>query len=466
MKLTFWGAAQTVTGSKHLLQLQNGKTILLDCGLFQGRRSESREKNQRFGFDAASIDVVILSHAHIDHAGLLPKLYKEGFRGKVYATHATYDLCSYLLHDSAHIQQKDAVFVNKIHRRKKLPSVEPLYDHHDVDQILSLFVGLGYDQPFVPLEGVVAHFRDAGHILGSASVNLEVKEGDKTIRLGFTGDIGQANRVILRDPQPMQDCDYLITESTYGGREHDPPDLAREKLAQVIRRTAERNGKVIIPCFAVGRTQEIVHNLDQLANEGLLPRIPVYVDSPLAVNATGVFLAHPECFDADLLEYMRSDDNPFGFERLNYIRDAEKSKALNGMQEPMVIISASGMCEAGRVLHHLRNNIQDKRTTVLMVGYCAEHTLGKRLIDKVPEVRIFGDTYDLHADVEVMNNYSAHADEPGMVRFIGSLDKDRLKNIFLVHGDLERQKLFKEALSQDGHRHITIPAQGESFDLN
>ena len=466
MKLTFWGAAQTVTGSKHLLQLKNGKTILLDCGLFQGRRSESREKNERFGFDAASIDVVILSHAHIDHAGLLPKLYKEGFRGRVYATHATYDLCSYLLHDSAHIQQKDAVFVNKIHRRKKLPSVEPLYDHHDVDQILSLFVGLGYDQPFSPLDGVVAHFRDAGHILGSASVNLEVKEGDKTIRLGFTGDIGQANRVILRDPQPMQDCDYLITESTYGGREHDPPDLAREKLAQVIRRTAERNGKVIIPCFAVGRTQEIVHNLDQLANEGLLPRIPVYVDSPLAVNATGVFLAHPECFDADLLEYMRSDDNPFGFERLNYIRDAEKSKALNGMQEPMVIISASGMCEAGRVLHHLRNNIQDKRTTVLMVGYCAEHTLGKRLIDKVPEVRIFGDTYDLHADVEVMNNYSAHADEPGMVRFIGSLDKDRLKNIFLVHGDLERQKLFKEALSHDGHRHITIPAQGESFDLN
>ncbi|MEM8489062.1 MAG: MBL fold metallo-hydrolase [Bacteroidota bacterium] len=466
MKLTFWGAARTVTGSKHLLTLDNGKTMLMDCGLFQGRRSESRERNERFGFDPAALDVVLLSHAHIDHAGLLPKLYREGFRGRVYATHATYDLATLLLYDSAHIQQKDIRFVNKIRKRKGKPAVEPLYDEEDVEGILSLFVGVSYGQPFSPVEGVSVVYRDAGHILGSATMVLTIQEAGRTTRLGFTGDVGSPNRPILRDPQVMDDCDYLICESTYGGKEHLPPDETKQALGELIRKTAARGGKVIIPAFSVGRTQEIVYSLDQLWNEGELPQIPVYVDSPLAVNATGVFLSHPECFDRDLLEYMRTDDNPFGFEKLQYVRKVERSKALNGTSLPMVIISASGMCEAGRILHHLRNNIEDPRNTVLMVGYCADHTLGKRLIEKRPEVRIFGESHPLRADVVVMNQYSAHADEPGLLNVVQALNQNRLRKIFLVHGAPQRQDAFKERLGDEGYRDVVIPEHGESFTLN
>ena len=465
MKLTFWGAAQTVTGSKHLLELDNGKRILLDCGLFQGRRSESRKRNTHFGFDASKIDLVLLSHAHIDHCGLLPKLWKEGFRGSVYSTHATKDLCSYLLHDSAYIQEKDAHFVNKIHRRKGKPPVEVLYDHEDVDNILGRFRSISYNDPIDLMEGVRVEYRDAGHILGSASIHIEVQEKGKTIALGFTGDVGSPNRPILRDPQPMRPCDYLISESTYGGKTHEPPEEAKAKLADVIKRTVQRGGKIIIPAFAVGRTQELVHILDQLENEGTLPRIPVYVDSPLAVNATGVFMAHPECFDAELREYMLTDPLPFGFDKLNYIRQAERSKELNTMREPMVIISASGMCEAGRILHHLRNNIGSSKNTVMMVGYCAEHTLGRRIIEEKEEVRIFGEPHKLRSEVAVMNHYSAHADEPGLVDFIRQLPEDRLKNIFLVHGDLKRQELFRNALNEAGYNHVHIPTQGESVEL-
>ncbi len=466
MKLSFWGAARTVTGSKHLIELNNGKRILLDCGLFQGRRSEARERNTHFGFEASSIDVVLLSHAHIDHCGLLPKLWREGFRGPVYSTHATRDLCSYLLHDSAHIQEKDVEFVNKIHRKKGKPPVEVLYDHDDVDSILERFRGVSYNDSFHPLAGVEAVYRDAGHILGSASIHLKITDRGRTIALGFTGDIGSPNRPILRDPQPMDPCDYLITESTYGGRTHEPPEKAKAKLAEVVKRTAARGGKILIPAFAVGRTQEIVHNLDQLENEGILPHIPVYVDSPLAVNATSVFIAHPECFDKKLRTYMREDPEPFGFDKLNYIRHAEQSKALNSMHEPMIIISASGMCEAGRILHHLRNNIEQQKNTVLMVGYCANHTLGKRIIDQHEEVRIFGQPHALRAEVVVMGHYSAHADEPQMVNFIRTFDPDRLKKTFLVHGDIERQQKFSKALEAAGYRNIHIPHHGESVTLN
>ncbi len=465
MKLTFWGAARTVTGSKHLLALDNGKKILLDCGLFQGRRSESRERNQDFGFDATSLDAVLLSHAHIDHAGLLPKLYKEGFRGKVFATHATYDLASLLLRDSAHIQENDIRFVNKLRKRKGQSPVLPLYDKSDADGILGHFVGISYGQEFSPVEGVKVVYRDAGHILGSATMLLTIKENAKTIKVRFTGDVASPDRPILKDPQPMDDCDYLISESTYGGKEHLPPTESKAKLAELIQRTAARGGKVIIPAFSVGRTQEIVYTLDQLWNEGALPRIPVYVDSPLAVNATGVFLAHPECFDKELLEYMRTDDNPFGFEKLEYVRKAERSKELNGTRMPMVIISASGMCEAGRILHHLRNNIGDDRNTVLIVGYCADHTLGKKLIEKRPTVRIFGENHTLRADVVVMNRYSAHADEPGLLKVIKSVDQERLRKIFLVHGAPERQDAFKSRLNDEGYKQVIIPEHGESFDL-
>ncbi|MFQ5568746.1 MAG: MBL fold metallo-hydrolase [Rhodothermales bacterium] len=465
MKLTFWGAARTVTGSKHLLELDNGTRLLLDCGLFQGRRAVAAERNANFGFDAASIDVVLLSHAHIDHAGLLPKLWKEGFRGRIFATHASYDLCSLMLRDSAHIQEKDVEYVNRRHRKRGEPLVEPLYTGEDAEAVMEHFVGVSYGQPFSPAEGIEVVYRDAGHILGSASMVLTVTENGTTKKLGFTGDLGNPGRPILRDPQKMDDCDFLITESTYGGKTHEPPDESKDRLADIVRRTSARGGKLIIPAFAVGRTQEIVYALDQLWNEERLPPIPVNVDSPLAINATGVYLAHPECFDRDLLAYMQTDADPLGFERLTYIRDVAKSKALNASRMPMVIISASGMCEAGRILHHLKNNIGDARNTVMIVGYCADHTLGKRIVDRTPFVRIFGDKYPLRAEVVVMNSYSAHADEPGLLGFLGTLDRDRLQRLFLVHGAPERQDLFRTALEAEGYRNISIPEHGESVML-
>lgn len=465
MKLTFWGAARTVTGSKHLLELKNGTRLLLDCGLFQGRRSESRERNSSFGFDATTIDAVLLSHAHIDHAGLLPKLWKEGFRGSIYATHATYDLCSLMLRDSAHIQEKDVEYVNRRHRKRGEPLAEPLYSMEHADGVLEHFVGVSYRRPFRPAEGVEVIYRDAGHILGSASMVLTITENGKTTKLGFTGDVGNPGRPILRDPQKMDDCDYLITESTYGGKEHAPPNESKDGLAEVVKRTSARGGKVIIPSFAVGRTQEIVYALDQLWNENRLPPIPVYVDSPLAINATGVYLAHRDCFDEELHTYMETDADPLGFERLSYIRDVERSKELNTMRVPMVIISASGMCEAGRILHHLKNNIEDPRNTVLIVGYCANHTLGKKIVDQLPEVRIFGDEYRLRAEVVVMNSYSAHADEPGMLGFINKLDRERLRRLFLVHGSPQRQDLFQTALAGQGYQNIHVPEHGESVIL-
>ncbi len=465
MRLTFCGAARTVTGSKHLLELESGQKILMDCGLFQGRRSESDQMNRQFLFNPAEIDVVLLSHAHIDHAGLLPKLWKEGFRGRVWCTHATYSLSTLLLLDSAHIQEKDIRFVNKLNRRRKHAPVEPLYEREHAEGILKHFVGVGYGQTFSPVPGVSVEYRDAGHILGSASMVLSITERGKTRRLGFTGDVGNPGRPILRDPQAMQDCDWLICESTYGGKEHEPADHAKERLGAVIERTAKRGGRVIIPAFSVGRTQEIVYALDQLWNGGHLRSVPVYVDSPLAVNATAVFQSHPECFDPELHEYMLTDDDPWGFDRLTYIRDVEKSKALNGNRMPMVIISASGMCEAGRILHHLRNNIGDNRNTVMMVGYCAEHTLGKRIIEKRPEVRIFGQMHKLRAEVEVMNSFSAHADEAGILDFVGKMDRDRLKRLFLVHGAPKRQDLMAGAFKRAGYDQVVVPEFGESAEL-
>ena len=465
MKLTFCGAAKTVTGSKHLLELENGSTLLLDCGLFQGRRALADEMNERFLFDPSKIDVVLLSHAHIDHSGLLPKLYKEGFRGKIWATHATYSLCALMLLDSAHIQEKDVRFVNKIRSRHGQPPREPLYLRRHAEEVLDLFVGVGYGQRFTPARGVTVEYRDAGHILGSASMVLTINENGRETKLGFTGDVGNPGRPILKDPRTMEECDYLITESTYGGKTHEPPDRAKENLAEVIQRTSARGGKVIIPAFAVGRTQEIVHALDQLWNEERLPPIPVYVDSPLAVEATGVYLSHPECYDADLQEYLLRDDNPFGFDRLTYIRAAERSKELNGSRVPMVIISASGMCEAGRILHHLRNNIEDDRNTVMIVGYCADHTLGKKIVDRHPEVKIFGEPHRLRSEVVVKNSYSAHADQPGLIEFLTLLDIDRVRKTFLVHGDPPRQEAFRSALQEAGFGDVVIPDYGEAFEI-
>ena len=464
MKLTFWGAAQTVTGSLHMLEFA-GHRIFLDCGLFQGRRSEARRRNLEFPAAPESVDAVLLSHAHIDHSGLLPRLYREGFKGRVYATDATRDLCASMLPDSAHIQEKDAEWVNRREKRHGDRKIVPLYTGDDAAGVLELFESVDYDRPFRPLPGLEVVYRDAGHILGSATMVLSIEEAGRTVTLGFTGDVGREGRPILRDPQPMADCDYLICESTYGGEVHDPPEQAKDRLAEIVGATALRGGKVIIPAFAVGRTQEIVYRLDQLTNEGRLPPVPVFVDSPLAVNVTDVFRRHPECYDADLREYMRDDPDPFGFARLVYIRDVEDSKRLNRSRLPMVIISASGMAEAGRILHHLRNAVEDPKNTILMVGYCAPHTLGRRLIERQEVVKIFGRPHPLRAEVEVMNSYSAHADGPELVRFVGHLDPGKLKKVFLVHGDPSRQIALTDSLGAAGYGEVHRPERGEVVDL-
>ncbi len=464
MRLTFWGAAQTVTGSMHMVELA-GRRVLLDCGLFQGRRAESNRLNRELPASADSIDAVLLSHAHIDHSGLLPKLHADGFRGSVYATRATLDLCAAMLADSAHIQEKDVEWVNRRERRSGADRVEPLYSRLDAEAVMEQFVGVEYHESFSPFDGLDVEYRDAGHILGSASMTLTMRENGRVKKLGFTGDVGRPHRPILRDPQPMPDCDWLICESTYGGRVHEPREKAKGSLARVVGETAARGGKVIIPAFAVGRTQEIVHRLDELANEGKLPPIPVYVDSPLAVDVTAIFRAHPECYDEDLRGYLADDPSPFGFARLTYIRDAEESKKLNTSRLPMVIISASGMCEAGRILHHLRNNVADPRNTILIVGYCAPHTLGRRIVEKQREVRIFGEPHPLRAHVEVMNAYSAHADQPELVEFVENLDPDKLERIFLVHGDPARQLPLADALVAAGYTRPVAPTRGESFEL-
>ncbi len=464
MRLTFWGAAQTVTGSLHLLEY-DGRIVALDCGLNQGHRAEADRLNRDFPVSPSRVDAVLLSHAHIDHSGLLPKLHKEGFRGPVYCTHATRDLCAAMLSDSAHIQEKDAEWVNRRERRRGPDKIEPLYRREDVDALMERFVGVDYAEAFSPLPGLEVEYRDAGHILGSATIALTVREGGATVKLGFTGDVGRAKGPILRDPQPMPDCDVLICESTYGGKTHEPRERAKDRLAQVVADTARRGGKVIIPAFAVGRTQEIVFRLDELANEGLLPPIHVFVDSPLAVNVTEIFRAHPECYSDELRDYMETDPNPFGFARLTYIRDVEESKKLNASRLPMVIISASGMCEAGRILHHLRNNVEDPRNTVMIVGYCAPHTLGRRIVERHPEVKILGEPYRLRAQVEVMNAYSAHADEPELVRFVGHMDPDRLQKIFLVHGDPPRQEALGLALTAAGYAPPLAPVRGERWEL-
>jgi metallo-beta-lactamase family protein len=464
VRLTFWGAAQTVTGSLHLLEY-DGRLVVLDCGLNQGRRAEADRLNRDFPVSPSEVDAVLLSHAHIDHSGLLPKLHKEGFRGSVFCTHATRDLCAAMLADSAHIQEKDAEWVNRRERRRGPDKIEPLYRREDVDALMERFVGIDYGGAFSPLPGLEVEYRDAGHILGSATIVLTVREGGRTVRLGFTGDVGRAGGPILRDPQPMPDCDVLICESTYGGKTHEPQERAKDRLAQVVADTARRGGKVIIPAFAVGRTQEIVFRLDELANEGRFPPIHVFVDSPLAVNVTEIFRAHPECYGDDLRDYMETDPNPFGFARLTYVRDVGESKKLNASRLPMVIISASGMCEAGRILHHLRNNVEDPRNTVMIVGYCAPHTLGRRIVERHPEVKIFGEPYRLRAQVEVMNAYSAHADEPELVRFVGHMDADRLRRIFLVHGDPPRQEALALALTAAGYAPPLVPERGESWEL-
>lgn len=464
MNIEFQGAARTVTGSMHLLHA-DGKKVLLDCGLFQGRRQEANERNRTFPFDPASIDAVVLSHAHIDHSGNLPQLVKKGFDGPIYSTPATRDLCSIMLADSGFIQEKDADFLNRKLARRGEPLIEPMYTARDVAAAMRLFRTVPYEKDFDAVPNVSVRYTDAGHILGSASVRLEVKERGTAKTLGFTGDIGPRNLPIVRDPVFLGQVEALISESTYGGRTHGAPEGKEDLLRADIQRTIDRGGKIIVPAFSIGRTQDIVFALHKLFDAGKLPRIPIYVDSPLAVNATEVFRLHPECFDEETYGHVLANHDPFGFNRLHYIRDVAESKRLNEMKEPAMIIAASGMCEAGRILHHLAANVSDPRNTVLIVGFQAEHTLGRKLVNKQEEVNIFGSAYALKAEVVVHDSFSAHADGDDLLRYVGQCDAHQLQKVFLVHGEYERQLDFQKGLLDRGYRSVEIPERGRTFEL-
>ena len=468
MKVKFCGAAQQVTGSAHLLTLSNGYKILLDCGLYQGYKKEMKNFNENWLFDPAEVDCMILSHAHIDHSGRIPKLVKDGYSGPIFCTHATRSLSAIMLMDSAGIQERDAEYFNKRQAKKSKKKRKalrvPLYRQKDADKSIKQFVGMDYNRWFPINKDVSVLFTDAGHILGSASVTLKINDGGREIRFGFTGDIGRPDRPILRDPQPMPNVDYMISESTYGDKDHMGKPAEIEKLLAVIMKTCvKKKGKLIIPAFSVGRTQEIVYMLDQLETAGKLPKIPVYVDSPLAVNATKIFGTHLECFDKQMRNYMLIDENPFGFNNLTYVHEVEVSKSLN-KKGAAIIISSSGMANAGRVKHHIYNSIDKKQNTILIVGYCAQGTPGQKLRDGTDEIRLFGDTKPVLADIEVMDSFSAHADRGEIVQFLSN-QKKRVKKVFLVHGEIKRQTPFRQMLLDEGFPSVEIPSLGEEFDL-
>lgn len=466
MTIKFCGAAREVTGSCHLVTLDSGFTILLDCGLYQGNSAQMKNFNDEWLFNPATIDCMVLSHAHIDHTGKIPKLVKDGFATTIYSTHATRALSTIMLLDSAGIQERDAEFDNKkLVKKGEKPDAEPLYTTEDVQKAMKMFASYNYDRWFRIHSDVEVLFTDAGHILGSACVTLKITEGGKTTMLGFTADIGRPHRPILRDPQPMPEVDYLICESTYGDRLHEEAPEETHRFLNIITETCiERQGKVIIPAFSVGRTQEIVYMMNKLVNEGKLPHISVIVDSPLAVDATDIFIEHPECFDDDLHAYMVKDDNPFGFKNLRFIRKVEESKALNSSTEPCVIISSSGMANAGRVKHHLFNNIENPRATILIVGYASPQTPAGQLRDGATHIWLFGENKSVNARVEVMDSFSAHGDYREMIQFIGN-QKGRLKKMYLVHGDYEVQQMFQKTLNTEGFKNVEIPELGQVVEL-
>ena len=449
MRIQFLGATQTTTGSMYLLEV-NGARILLECGLFQGRRGESIERNRNFSFDPKALDAVVLSHAHIDHCGNLPNLCHQGFTGNIFCTFATRDLASIMLEDSAEIQRDDAAFVSKKRAKQGLPPVEPLYAAADVDLAIRQFVGVNYDRPMQVADGVKVTFRDAGHILGSAQVVFDISENGRQFRYLFSGDVGRGNDEILRDPEQVEDVDFLQVESTYGAREHTSRNggsfpSGNSPLAQLILETLSHQGKIIIPSFSVGRTQQIVYALHQLTLAGLLPRVPIYVDSPLSVNATEVYRLHPECFNATIYRFLREKENPFGMENLTYIREVAHSMKLNDLKDPAIIISASGMAEAGRIRHHLANHIGNPQNLILFIGYCAEHTLGAQILAGRNPVNIFGEPYAIRAKIASVDSFSGHADKNELARYVEKISGS-LKKIAVVHGEAAQSLAFAETL--------------------
>lgn len=464
MRINFHGAAHTVTGSQHLLEI-NGKKLLLDCGMYQGKRAEAYARNVNFKYSPSSVDAVILSHAHIDHSGNLPNLVKQGYEGNIFATHATKDIASTMLADSGHIQESDAEYVNKKRAQRGEEPIEPLYTKEDAEEVASMFAGVDYVDAFEPIPGVVARFYEAGHILGSAGVSLEIEEKGRRIHLWFSGDIGRYKLPLLRDPVLPTHADYMIMESTYGDKSHNDPALAFDEFQKVVKRTIERGGKVIVPAFAVGRTQEIVYHLNQMMYEGDVPRVPVYVDSPLAVKASDIFKNHLECFDDETKEFVRESRHPaLDFPMLNYIRSVEDSKALNERTDPMVIISASGMAETGRVVHHIRNNIENPRNTICIVSWQAPETLGRKLADREPEVRIFGEIYKRKCDVETIGGLSGHAGQDLLVKYAMGV-KDSVKDIYLVHGEEKQAMTLKGLLKECGMDRVHYPDMHDSVDV-
>jgi len=433
----------------HLLEA-NGRRSLLDCGLFQGRRDEARQRNSTFPFEPRGIDAVVLSHAHIDHCGNLPNLVRHGFAGPIYCTPATRDLMAVMLLDAGKIQEEDAAYLNR-HRQRGEPPVEPLYDHGDVRRTAALGLALPYHRPHEIGPGLTLHFVDAGHVLGSAMVGLDIQVGDRIQRLTFTGDVGRPGVPILRDPEPVPACDLLISESTYGGRNHPPAELLADALGDLVRRTVQRGGKVLIPAFSLGRTQTVVYYLHELIQAGKLPELPIFVDSPLAADATEVFRLHPECFDEETARVLEDDPDLFGGKRVRYLRSVQESMELNGRHDPCIIIAASGMCESGRILHHLKHNIEDARNTVLLVGYQAANTLGRRLADHESPVRILDRMWQVRAEVVQLSGFSSHADHDGLLG--------------LVHGEPDGATALAEALRQAGFSDVAIPSPGDKVSL-
>ena len=465
IELEFQGATETVTGSMHVLRLDEGP-VLLDCGLFQGRREWAREMNEALPIRPSDVRSILLSHAHIDHSGKIPHLVAHKFDGPIFTTTATADLCKIMLADSAKIHEEDARYWNERRARGPKDFIEPLYTIEDAQASERLFHGIPYDQPIPFADGCTATFIEAGHILGSACVLVEINRNNSPIRLLYTGDLGRFELPILRDPtDPLPEVDYLITESTYGNRRHDNPIAMKEHLVRIINQTRAAGGRVIIPAFSVGRTQHVVYFLLQAIAEGLLEPLPIYVDSPLSTRATDVFAKHPECYDDETRDFWRQQGDVFGRGLVRYITEVSESKDLNHRTEPCVILSASGMCEAGRILHHLKNNIEDERNTVVVVGYMAQGTLGRRLVDRARELRIFGRMYQLLARVEVLHGFSAHADADDFARLLGPL-APKLKGAFLVHGEQTQLAAMKDLLNNAGCRDVEIPRAGERYTLS
>ena len=459
MKIHFCGAAETTTGSQHLLEV-NGKRILLDCGMYQGHREDELRINRNFPyFDPASIDCVVLSHAHIDHSGNLPNLVKKGFRGFIYSTYATRDLCQIMLADAARIQESDCKFLNKMDARKGGSGkvAEVIYTEQDAEQCLRHFLNIGYEVPFPLAPGITLTFYDAGHILGAAQIVLDIddEEDGQHKRLLFSGDIGRGNNELLRDPQPVPDVDIMLMECTYGGRRHESPSRDDETFRDTIRTAMKRGGNVYIPSFAVERTQQLLYLLNRAYRQGLLPHYPVYVDSPIAVSTTEIFRIHPECFNKEVYNFLFAERDPFGFEQLHLVRTISESQRLNNLHEQAIIISASGMCEAGRILHHLKNGIGRPNNTVLFVGYCAQNTLGRRIMNGAMEVRILGDIYPVRAAIKSLDSFSGHADHDELIRYFRATG-GRKQKLYLVHGEKECAAAMKAALAplHDGEVHI------------